>query len=206
MILIDDFIQGFSETFPNQKDLQPWEITDNIKEILHKMISHLGKEYKIEDGIAVHKTAIVETGVVIKSPFIVNKNCYIGANAYFREGVYLDNAVKVGPGCEIKSSIICLETAVAHFNYIGNSIVGKYVNFEAGSIAANHYNERASKKISVVHNANTIETGTEKFGSLVGDNSRIGANAVLSPGTILKKNSIVKRLELVEQYKTELNN
>jgi UDP-N-acetylglucosamine diphosphorylase / glucose-1-phosphate thymidylyltransferase / UDP-N-acetylgalactosamine diphosphorylase / glucosamine-1-phosphate N-acetyltransferase / galactosamine-1-phosphate N-acetyltransferase len=203
MILIDDFIQGFSETFPNQKDLQPWEITDNLKEILHKMISHLGEDYKIEDGIAVHKTAIVEKGVVMKSPVIVNKNCYIGANAYFREGVYLDNAVKVGPGCEIKSSIICAETAVAHFNYIGNSILGKYINFEAGSIAANHYNERASKKISVVHNSIIIETGTEKFGSLVGDNSRIGANAVLSPGTILKKNSIVKRLELIEQCKTE---
>ncbi|KAA3436723.1 DapH/DapD/GlmU-related protein [Rufibacter hautae] len=203
MILIDDFIQGFSDTFPNQKDLQPWEITDNLKEILRKMISHLGEDYIIEDGIAVHKTAIVEKGVVMKSPVIVNKDCYIGANAYFREGVYLDSAVKVGPGCEIKSSIICSETAVAHFNYIGNSILGKYINFEAGSIAANHYNERALKKISVVHDFEIIETGTEKFGSLVGDNSRIGANAVLSPGTILKKNSVVKRLELIEQHKTE---
>lgn len=203
MIVIDDFIQGFSETFPNQQDLQPWEITDHLKEILHEMISHLGEDYKIEDGIAVHKTAIVEKGVVMKSPVIISKDCYIGANAYFREGVYLDNAVKVGPGCEIKSSIICAETAVAHFNYIGNSILGKYINFEAGSIAANHYNERASKKISVVYNSHIIETGTEKFGSLVGDNSRIGANAVLSPGTILKKNSIVKRLELIEQYKPE---
>ncbi|MFT2011505.1 DapH/DapD/GlmU-related protein [Pontibacter sp. 13R65] len=184
MILIDDFIQGFSENSPNQRDLQPWEIIDNLKEILHNMISHLGEDYKIEDGIAVHKTAIVEKGVVMTSPVIVNKNCYIGANAYFREGVYLDNAVKVGPGCEIKSSILCAETAVAHFNYIGNSNLGKYINFEAGSIAANHYNERTSKKISVVHNSIIIETGTEKFGSLVGDNSRIGANAVLSPGTI----------------------
>jgi len=203
MILIDEFIQGFSQTFPNQKDLQPWEITDNLKEILHKMISHLGEDYKIEDGIAVHKTAIVEKGVVMKSPVIINQNCYIGANAYFREGVYLDNAVKVGPGCEIKSSIIFAETTVAHFNYIGNSILGKNINFEAGSIAANHYNERASKNISVVYDSTIIETGTEKFGSLVGDNSKIGANSVLSPGIILEKNSVVKRLELIQQYKIE---
>jgi len=203
MILIDEFIQGFSQTFPNQKDLQPWEITDNLKEILHKMISHLGEDYKIEDGIAVHKTAIVEEGVVMKSPDIINQNCYIGANAYFREGVYLDNAVKVGPGCEIKSSIIFAETTVAHFNYIGNSILGKNINFEAGSIAANHYNERASKNISVVYDSTIIETGTEKFGSLVGDNSKIGANSVLSPGIILEKNSVVKRLELIQQYKIE---
>ncbi|AKD01884.1 DapH/DapD/GlmU-related protein [Pontibacter korlensis] len=203
MIHIDDFIQGFSQTFPQLKDLQPWEITNHLKVILNEMISHLGEDFIIKDGVAVHKTAIVEKGVVMKSPVIVNKDCYIGANAYFREGVYLDNAVKVGPGCEIKSSIVCAQTAVAHFNYIGNSIIGKGINFEAGSIAANHYNERTSKKISVVYNATIIETGTEKFGSLVGDNSRIGANAVLSPGTILKKNSIVKRLELVEQHKIQ---
>jgi NDP-sugar pyrophosphorylase family protein len=203
MINIDDLIQGFTQIFPKLKDLQPWEITENLKGILNKMISQLSEDYKIEDGIAVHKTAIVEKGVVMKSPVIVNKNCYIGANAYFREGVYLDNAVKVGPGCEIKNSIVCAETAVAHFNYIGNSVIGKNINFEAGSIAANHYNERNSKKISVVYNSAIIETGTEKFGSLIGDNSRIGANAVLSPGTILEKNSIVKRLELIEQYKIE---
>jgi acetyltransferase-like isoleucine patch superfamily enzyme len=77
------------------------------------------------------------------------------------------------------------------------------VNFEAGSIAANHYNERISKRISVLYKSEIIDTGVEKFGSLVGDNSKIGANAVLSPGTILEKNTIVKRLELIEQYKME---
>ena len=167
------------------------------------MISQLSLDFKIKDGLAVHKTAVVEKGVVMKSPVIVNKNCYIGANAYFREGVYLSNHVKIGPGCEVKSSIIGADTAVAHFNYIGNSILGKNINFEAGSIAANHYNERTVKKISVLYNASIIETGTEKFGSLVGDNSKIGANAVLSPGTILAKNSVVKRLKLIEQYKLE---
>ncbi|SDZ08896.1 hypothetical protein SAMN05444397_103381 [Flavobacterium aquidurense] len=48
---------------------------------------------------------------------------------------------------------------------------------------------------------NTVETKTDKFGSIVGDNSKIGANAVLSPGTILEKCSIVKQLELIEQTK-----
>lgn len=91
------------------------------------------------------------------------------------------------------------KSAIAHFNYIGNSLIGENVNFEAGSICANHFNERIDQIISVKFNGETIITNSEKFGSLVGDNSRIGANAVLSPGTILNKNSMVKRLELVEQ-------
>lgn len=202
MIIINDFIKDFLLIFPGQKQLLPWEITDNLKNIILNLIQNLNADFDINDGVAIHKTAIIETGAVIKTPAIIGKNCVVSANAYFREGVYLDHSVKIGPGCEIKNSIIFSETAIAHFNYIGNSIIGSNVNFEAGSIAANHFNERISKKISVLYNSEIIETNVEKFGSLVGDNSKIGANAVLSPGTILEKASIVKRLELVEQVKS----
>ena len=203
MINIDDFIEGFSELFPDRINLQPWNLTNDLIGLLERLILQLDANYHIDNHIAIHRTAVIEGGAVIKSPAIIGENCFVGANAYFREGVYLDKSVKVGAGCEIKSSIICSGTAIAHFNYIGNSIIGRYVNFEAGSIAANHYNERVSKKISVLYQSQIVETNVEKFGSLVGDNSRIGANAVLSPGTILEKNSIVKRLELIEQIKGE---
>lgn len=203
MLVIDDFIQGFSRLFPEQQNWQPWQVTDCLKEIIRAHLLRLGDDYAICDGVAIHKTAVVEDGVVLKSPAIVGPNCVVGAHAYFREGVFLDQLVKIGPGCEIKNSIICSETAIAHFNYVGNSIIGRNVNFEAGSIAANHYNERTSKRISVKYRGEVLDTGVNKFGSLVGDHSKIGANAVLSPGTILECNSIVKRLELVEQYKPE---
>ena len=199
MINIDLFIEDFSATFKDSSSSAPWEINNYLKNRIEKMILDLSDDFVIENNIAIHKSAIIENNVTIKSPAIIGKNCHVGANAYFREGVYLDEYVKIGPGCEIKNSIICSETAVAHFNYIGNSIIGRNINFEAGSIAANHYNERAVKKISVLYNSEIIETNSDKFGSLIGDNSRIGANAVLSPGTILTKNSIVKRLELIEQ-------
>lgn len=198
-MVIDDFIPDFSKTFKNVDGLQPWEITNRLKMLLEELIPTLGNSYLIEDGVAIHKTAIIETGVTMKRPAIIGANCFVGAHAYFREGVFLDLGVKVGPGCELKTSIIFSKTAIAHFNYIGNSIIGRNVNFEAGSIAANHYNERANKQIFILYNGEIIATNSEKFGSLVGDDSKIGANAVLSPGTILNKASIVKRLELVEQ-------
>ncbi|MEZ4899372.1 MAG: hypothetical protein R2806_21175, partial [Saprospiraceae bacterium] len=87
----------------------------------------------------------------------------------------------------------------AHFNYIGNSLIGHHVNFEAGSVCANHFNERDDKTIFVMHRGERINTGVIKFGALVGDHVKIGANAVLSPGTILEKNRIVGRLELINQ-------
>ena len=197
---ISDFISNISAHFNAEKKSLPWELTANLKEIIEGILPNLGPDFKINNGIAIHKTTIIEKGVTIKGPFIAMENCHIGANAYFREGVFLDKSVKIGPGSEIKSSIICSGTTIAHLNYIGNSLVGHNVNFEAGSIAANHYNERENKRIWVRYKDELIDTGVEKFGALVGDDSKIGANGVLSPGTILPRHSIVKRLELIEQH------
>ncbi|NDV44603.1 LpxA family transferase [Muricauda sp. 40Bstr401] len=201
MIDIDHFISNFP-FFP-QKDSSklPWQITSNLKDIIEGIIPNLGEDFKIENGVAIHKSAILEHGITLKGPIIIMDNCRISVNAYLREGVFLDSSVKIGPSSEIKSSMIFSGSAIAHLNYIGNSIIGRNVNFEGGSIAANHYNERFNKKIRVIFKNEIIDTGTEKFGALVGDGSKIGANAVLSPGTILERGSIVKRLELIEQLK-----
>lgn len=198
-LYMDSYIAGFSGTFAAQKDALPWKVTGNLPEILQDMLHQLGDAYHISKGIAIHRSATVEKGVVLKGPAIVSEGCFIGAHAYIRGGVFLGKGATVGTGCEIKTSIILHRSAIAHFNFVGDSLIGNNVNFEAGSIVANHYNERADKQIWVVLDGETINTNTEKFGALVGDNCKIGANAVLSPGTVLAKGTVVKRLELVEQ-------
>ena len=198
MILIDDLIDGFSKRFDKQT-YQPWEFVHNIAAIITQKISSLDNGYQIENGNAIHKTAVVEHNVSLKFPVIIGPNCFVGANAYLRGGVWLMDGVRIGTGCEIKSSVIFNNSAIAHFNFIGDSIIGNNVNFEAGSVTANHFNERNDKRIFVKYNEEIIETNAEKFGALVGDHSTIGANAVLSPGTILLRGFNVRRLELIEQ-------
>ena len=192
------FIENFNNKFEEKKSF-PWEILENIQITILQKIKNLNEDFLIENGIAIHKTAIIENNVILKAPIIIEKNCFVGANSCLRNGVYLSENVKIGLGCEIKSSVIFDHTAIAHYNFIGDSIIGKTVNFEAGSITANHYNEKKNKNIFVKINNEIIDTKSIKFGALVGDDSKIGANAVLSPGTILEKKSIVKRLELIEQ-------
>jgi NDP-sugar pyrophosphorylase family protein len=203
MIVLVHFIQRFSNLFPAQAGSEPWEIVQNISEILNQNILELGSEYKIEDGIAVHRSAIIEPGAVLKRPVIIGKQCFVGSNAYLRGGVYLVSGVSLGPNCEVKSSLIFPNSSLGHFSFIGDSIIGNHVNFEAGSLTANHYNEREDKSIWVTFNSVSRDTGVEKFGALVGDGTKIGANSVLSPGTLLMPNTIVERLSLVEQNKRE---
>ena len=197
MIPINEFINGFYELFGHE--LSPWQITGNLTQIILELIPKLDNDYIVRDNIAIHQSATIEHGAVIKGPVIIGENCFIGAHAYLRGGVYLGQSVSIGPGSEIKSSIIFPHSSIAHFNFIGDSIIGCHVNFEAGAHTANHYNERTDKRIFVFYDSKSIDTGVEKFGALIGDSSKVGANAVLSPGTILAPGSIVKRLELVEQ-------
>ena len=196
--MTSNYITRFQDYFDD--DL-PWLIIQNLEPIIFEKIKFLSDDFEVNNGIAIHKTAIVEKNAILKAPLIIEENCFVAANACLRNGVFLSKNVKIGMGVEIKSSIISNNSAVAHFNFIGDSIIGENVNFEAGSITANHFNERENKEIFVKIDDNIINTQVVKFGSLIGDYSKIGANAVLSPGTILKKNSVVKRLELIEQIK-----
>ncbi|QNF31558.1 LpxA family transferase [Adhaeribacter swui] len=199
MFAINQYITNFPAVFDLSLETNPWEITKNLPASLPDIIAKLNSDYEIKDNVAIHITAVVESSAVIKAPAIIGEKCFVGGNAYVRGGVYLDTGVSIGTGCEIKSSIILKNSAIAHFNFIGDSIVGQQVNFEAGSITANHHNDRSDKRIFVFYNNAVLETNSHKFGALVGDFSKIGANAVLSPGTLLLPHTIVRRLELVEQ-------
>jgi UDP-N-acetylglucosamine diphosphorylase / glucose-1-phosphate thymidylyltransferase / UDP-N-acetylgalactosamine diphosphorylase / glucosamine-1-phosphate N-acetyltransferase / galactosamine-1-phosphate N-acetyltransferase len=201
MIDLSLFIHPFPIPGELVHDLLPWQITGSLEEILRKYLALLNMDYRISNNQAIHHSARIEPGVIMKGTVIIGADCFLAAGAYLRDGVFLDNKVSIGPGCEVKSSVIARETSIAHFNYIGNSLIGSHVNFEAGSVIANHYNERENKRIFININSEILDTGVDKFGALVGDNSKIGANAVLSPGTLLRPGSIVKRLELIEQFR-----
>ncbi len=193
------YLHQFNLFFPELIQSSPWSITTKAQEIVLQKIKTLGNDYTISNNVAIHKTAVVEEHVIAKDAVIISANCFVGAHAYLRGGVFLAEHVSIGPGCEVKSSFIMAHTALAHFNFVGDSLLGSYINMEAGSIIANHLNERDDKTIFVMIDGKRIAIDVKKFGAVVGDHSKIGANAVLSPGTILKQESIVKRLELVEQ-------
>lgn len=197
MIAISDYIKN-SAPFDFSSRL-PWELSSQVKELIEATLKKLNSDFIINGNVAIHKSATIEQGVVLKGPIIISQNCFVGAHAYLRGGVFLSDHVSIGPGCEIKSSFIFSNSALAHFNFVGDSILGSHINMEAGAIVANHYNERSEKEITVLINGIPQRTGSEKFGSLVGDGVKIGANAVLSPGTLLHPYTIVDRLSLIRQ-------
>jgi UDP-N-acetylglucosamine diphosphorylase / glucose-1-phosphate thymidylyltransferase / UDP-N-acetylgalactosamine diphosphorylase / glucosamine-1-phosphate N-acetyltransferase / galactosamine-1-phosphate N-acetyltransferase len=200
MSVITEQIAGFKTSVLLEfSDRLPWELTGGAIGIVERLLSRLEQNYTISDNVAVHRTSIVESGAIIKGPAIVGPGCLIAATAYLRGGCWLEGNCIIGPGAELKSSFVFSGSKLAHFNFVGDSILGREVNLEAGSIIANYRNEQENPAISFTHKGQLIETGVIKFGALVGDRTKIGANAVIAPGAILAPATIVGRLALVDQ-------
>lgn len=62
----------------------------------------------------------------------------IGPWVHIRPGSHIKSEVKIGDFVEIKNSTIGEGTAVAHLTYVGDSDVGKKVNFGCGTVTVNY--------------------------------------------------------------------
>ncbi|MGY2329831.1 LpxA family transferase [Pseudomonas sp. SDT2931_S440] len=200
MIRLTDYIADFSRSpLAPWVDLAPWELVTQAPEIVRKLLAGLSDDdYEIHDEIAVHRTVVVEAGAVLKAPLIIGAHCFIAAGAYLRGGCWVDEYCIFGPGAELKTSFVFSGSKLAHFNFVGDSVLGRGVNLEAGSIVANYRNERDDKEVQVRIDGQLQRTGCDKFGALLGDQCRVGANGVLAPGAVLGSGRVVGRGQLFD--------
>ena len=146
--------------------------------------------------IRIGSGTVLEPTAIIKGPAIIGNDNDIRQGSYLRGNVITGNGCVIGHCTEIKNSILMNHVEAGHFNYIGDSILGSYVNMGAGSRLANVQFRGLQEKINDVINDieisienKTIPTGLSKFGSIIGDNVEVGCNAVLSPGTLIGKDT-----------------
>jgi len=138
----------------------------------------------------------LEPSAIIKGPCYVGKDCEIRHGAYLRGNVIVGDKCVIGHNTEVKNSLIMNHTEAGHFNYIGDSILGSYVNMGAGARLANVQFRSAEDKlkgnfppIKLYVGTKEIDTRMTKLGAVIGDHVEIGCNAVLSPGALVAKSN-----------------
>ncbi len=102
---------------------------------------------------------VVLDNVKAVSSTIENGVC-IGPFAQLRPGTVIKSGVKIGDFVEVKNSTVGENTAIAHLTYVGDSDVGRGVNFGCGCVTANY-------------------DGVEKHRTEIGDHAFIGCNTNL---------------------------
>jgi UDP-N-acetylglucosamine diphosphorylase / glucose-1-phosphate thymidylyltransferase / UDP-N-acetylgalactosamine diphosphorylase / glucosamine-1-phosphate N-acetyltransferase / galactosamine-1-phosphate N-acetyltransferase len=137
--------------------------------------------------ISIGVGTVIEPGAYIEGPCVIGKNCIIRHGAYIRGDVVTGDSCVIGHDTEVKHSIFFNSTSAAHFNYVGDSILGNRVNLGAGVKCANLRLDH--QPIHVLINNERINTGLHKLGAIVGDGAQVGCNCVINPGTILGRHS-----------------
>ena len=148
--------------------------------------------YLKEQGIFLGKGTVLEPSVIIKGPTVIGENCDIRQGAYIRGHVFVGEGCIIGHATEVKNSILMDHCEAGHFNYIGDSILGRHVNMGAGSRLANlQFRGKDEKLEGFIHpvilplQPEEINTGMEKLGAVVGDYAELGCNAILCPGSLI---------------------
>lgn len=136
---------------------------------------------------------LVEAGATIKDHAIIEAGCEIRQGAYLRGVVFIGTGSVVGHTTEIKNSIFIRHVEAGHFAYIGDTIIGAYVNLGAGTKISNlqfrSYTEKKEEifpELYFSHEGEEIRTGLSKLGALIGDGAEIGCNTVLCPCVFLE--------------------
>jgi UDP-N-acetylglucosamine diphosphorylase/glucosamine-1-phosphate N-acetyltransferase len=163
---------------------KPWELFEATHYILDRMEpSNLGT---IEENVKLIGKVIIGTGTVIRSgaylvgPLFIGDNCKIGPTCYLRSYCSIGNDVHIGHACELKNTIVMDHSSIPHLSYVGDSIIGSYVNLAAGTITANLRFDKKTIHMNV--KGERIDTGQQKLGAIIGDYVQTGIGTTIMPG------------------------
>jgi bifunctional UDP-N-acetylglucosamine pyrophosphorylase/glucosamine-1-phosphate N-acetyltransferase len=136
-----------------------------IEKHLDNGVDVIGDCYISKDA-AIGQDTVLLPGTVIRENCVIGRGCSVGPFVHLRPNTVLMDGVKIGDFVELKNAVIGEKSSVAHLSYIGDSEVGRGVNFGCGCVTANY-------------------DGVNKFKTVVGDNAFIGCNTnLIAPVTV----------------------
>ena len=134
--------------------------TEICQNVTIKSGTKIGSDCVIGSGSMLDR-AVIHDGVDVLSSVIleseVDEGTHVGPFAYIRPNCHVGKEVKVGDFVELKNSNIDNGTKISHLTYIGDSDVGKRVNFGCGTVTCNY-------------------DGKKKYRTTIGDDCFVGCN------------------------------
>ncbi|MCX6000179.1 MAG: sugar phosphate nucleotidyltransferase, partial [Chloroflexi bacterium] len=172
----------------------PWHIFKIVRYFLDRAKPAISATARVSSKATIEGKVIIEDNVrvlenaVIRGPAYIGSNTIIGNNVLVREYSHIGADCVVGYSTEVKSSYVG-DRCWFHSSYIGDSVVADGCSFGAGTVLANY---RFDEKSILVRVGNEdVDTGLDKLGAMVGENSKTGVNTSVLPGIRIGSNSFV---------------
>ena len=180
---------------------RPWELLEanewKLADLDRRVDGDVADSATLRGDVVVEAGATVEPGVVIEGPALVRAGAHVGPHAYVRGATLLGEDVRVGHAVEVKNSVVMRETAVPHLSYVGDSVLGRAVNFGAGTTVANLRHDDEPVRVTV--KGERVSTGRRKFGVVVGDGAKTAIDTSLNAGVTLSTGARTRPGESVDR-------
>jgi UDP-N-acetylglucosamine diphosphorylase/glucosamine-1-phosphate N-acetyltransferase len=149
----------------------------------------------IGEGAEIHPFVCIDTRegpVTIEAgcevhPFTrIEGPCYLGPKSILL-GAKVREGCSIGPMCrvggEVEESIIHGHSNKYHDGFLGHAYVGEWVNL--GALTTNSDLKNDYSTVSVMMNRQTLNTGSNKVGSFIGDHVKTSIGVLLNTGSIV---------------------
>ena len=166
---------------------RPWELLEanewKLGDLERRIDGEVSDDADLRGTVVIEEGATVEPGVVIEGAALVRSGATLGPNAYVRGATLLGENTHVGQSVELKNTVVMADSNVPHLSYVGDSVLGRDVNFGAGTNVANLRHDGGDVRLTV--KGDRVSTGRRKFGVVVGDGVKTGINTSLNAGVTL---------------------
>ena len=164
----------------------PWQLLEANSYLLDnidsKILGTIEENVNISGNVHIGKDTVIKAGTTIQGPCFIGENNLIGPNAFIRPYTFIHNDCHIGMS-ETKNSIVLSNTAIPHFNYVGDSIICEKVNLGAGTKISNLRFDDDSVKVNI--RGELIDSKRRKLGSIIGPGVKTGINASIMCGKII---------------------
>lgn len=165
----------------------------------------VGKNVSLAPGVVLDAgkgPVIVGDGVSIGANSVIQGPCYVGPNAVVAPLANIRPGTSIGPMCkvggEISNSIFLARSNKSHYGFVGDSYVGEWVNFGAGSTTSNLKN--TYDEVSLPLLGDETPSGRRFLGSVIGDHSKLAINTRLMTGSYLGYSTMVAASRITPKY------
>ncbi|MXR40189.1 NTP transferase domain-containing protein [Halobaculum sp. WSA2] len=166
---------------------RPWELLAanewRIGELDRRVDGEVHPDADLRGDVVVEAGATVDAGVVIEGPALVRAGASVGPNAYVRGATLVGSDAKIGHAVEVKNSVLMEGATVGHLSYVGDSVLGRDVNFGAGTTVANLRHD--DEPVRTMVKGELVSTDRRKYGVVCGDGVKTGIQTSLNAGVKL---------------------
>jgi len=179
---VADFVR-FRGTSQSPAD-GPWHLIGERENIV------VGSGAKLGPGCVLDTSrgpVVVDAGATVGANAVLEGPCYVGQYSYVRPLSLIRSGTTIGAMCrvggEISNSIISPYSNKAHDGYLGDSIVGSWVNLGAGTNTSNLKNTYGEVTLKI--GERKIQTGRRRLGSIIGDHTKTAIGTRLNTGSYI---------------------